>query len=200
MLSATPGQTTSFTVVTGQYKVSVGELVDGNETICAAESVSPTDIIVEAGSTASLTVSYGTPQKFSALDIKVGGLPLPLDKEQLHIQVKSGSEDAKVFDSPDKHTTSRLRRLPSSGTTTIEVTVTLNNTKYTWKQSVDLSNSLTKVYIESDKFSSVNIDTSSFVDLPINVTTDVDPSEELISLRVVSKDGTAFIYSKEVAI
>lgn len=199
VLSATPGQTKSFTVASGTYTVKVGDLVDENNTVTATATVSPTEITVEEGKTTTLKLSYGTPQKFSALDINVGQLSSPLDKEQLHVQVKVGNEEVKVFDSPTNHTTS-LRGLPSSDTATVDATLTLNNTKYTSKQSVDLSSTLINVDIGDDKISSAPIDTSSFVDLPIKVSTDLEPSGESIALRLVSKDQTAFIYSKEVPI
>jgi hypothetical protein len=198
-LSATPGQTASFKVATGKYTVEAGELVDSKETVTATASVSPTDITVEEGSTTTLTVSYGPVQKYSALDITVGQLSPPLDREQLHIQLVAGSDEPKVFDSPNNHTTS-LRRLPSSGTATVDAVLTVNNTKYTSSQSVKLSNSLIKVNIGSDDISSTKIDPSSFVELPIDVTTDLEPTGESIVLRLVSTDETAFIYSKEVAI
>ncbi|RYP20897.1 hypothetical protein DL765_002547 [Monosporascus sp. GIB2] len=198
-LAVTPGKTTSFKVASGQYTVKAGELVDANETVTATASVSPTDITLEEGSTTTLIVSYGHAQKYAALDVTVGQLSPPLDGEQLHIQVAAGSDEPKVFDSPNNHTTS-LRRLPSSGTATVDAVLTMNNTKYTSLQSIDLSNSLIKIDIGSDKISSTEIDSSSFVDLPINVTTDLEPTGESIAFRLVSTDMTAFIYSKEVAI
>lgn len=198
-LSARPGQTTSFTVASGQYNVKADELVNADETVTATPSVSPTDITVEEDSTTKLTVSYGPAQRYSALDITVGQLSPPLDKEQIHVQVAVGSEEPRAFDSPNNQTTS-LRRLPSSGTATIDAVLTLNNTKwYTSQQSVELSNSLVKVNIESDQFSSENIDTSSFVDLPINVTADPELTGDSIAFRLVSTDQTAFIYSKDIA-
>lgn len=198
-LSATPGQTKSFVVDPGTYQVTVDELVDDHETVIATASVSPTEITVEEGLTITLKLSYGTIQRFSALDINIGQLSSPLDKEQLHVEVKAGSDDVRVFDSPVNHTTN-LRRLPSSGTAIVEAMLTLNNIKYTSKQSVDLSNTLINVDIGSDNISSAPIDTSSFVDLPIKVTTDLESSSEPITLRLFSQDQTAFIYSKEVPI
>jgi hypothetical protein len=198
-LSAALGQTTSFTVAAGKYKVQVPELVDENETVVATASVSPSEITVEEGSPTKLTISYGTAQKFSALDIKVGQLSSPLDKEQIHVQVKVGDEEVKAFDSPNNTTTS-LRRLPSSGKATVTAALTLNNTKYTSEKSVDLSGTLANVDINNDTISSSGIDTSKFVDLPINVSTDIEPSGNTIALHLVSKDQTAFLYSKDVAI
>ncbi|KAG6357287.1 hypothetical protein INS49_015165 [Diaporthe citri] len=198
-LLAPPGETTPFEVATGDYTVKVDDLINENETIVATASVSPTEITVKDDATTTLTVSYGTPQKFSALDIKVGQLSSPLDKEQLHVQVKVGGGEVKVFDSPNNHTTS-VRRLPPSGTATVIATLTLNNIKYTSQQPVELSNALINVDIEDGNISSANIDTSSFVDLPIKVNTDLEPSDESIALRLVSRDQTAFIYSKEVPV
>ncbi|KAG8158106.1 hypothetical protein KVR01_011867 [Diaporthe batatas] len=192
-LSAEPGRKTSFPVATGKYKVEVDELVNDNETVAAAAAVSPTEITVEEDSNVTLTVSYGAIKKFSGLDIKVGQLSSPLDRERIHVEVRSGSDKVNEFDSPNNRTTS-LRRLPASGTATINAALTFNNTKYTSEQSVTLSNALIGVDIGSDKFSSADIDTSSFVDLPI------DRSGESVTLRLVSKDRPAFIYSKEVSL
>lgn len=194
-----PGKTTPFEVDTGDYTVTVDDLTNENETVVAAASVSPKDITVKEDIPTQLTVSYGPPQKFSALDIKVGQLSSPLDQEQLHVQVKVGDDEVKVFDSPNNHTTS-VRRLPPSGTATVIATLTLNNIKYTSQQPVKLSNALINVDIEDGNISSAKIDTSSFVDLPIKVSTDLEPSDESITLRLVSRDQTAFIYSKEVSI
>lgn len=196
---APPGKTTPFEVDTGDYTVEVDDLTDENETVVATASVSPIEITVKQDATTTLTVSYGTPQKFSALDIKVGQLSPPLDKEQLHVQVKVGGDEVKAFDSPNNYTTS-VRRLPPSGTATVVATLTLNNIKYTSQQPVELSNALINVDIENGNISSAGIDTSSFVDLPIKVSTDLDPSDESIAFRLVSRDQTAFIYSKEVPI
>lgn len=196
---APSGETTPFEVPTGDYTVKVDDLTDENETVVAPASVSPTEITVKEDAPTTLTVSYGTPQKFSALDIKVGQLSSPLDKEQLHVQVEVGGDEVKVFDSPNNYTTS-LRRLPPSGTATVTATLTLNNIKYTSQQPVELSNALINVDIEDGNISPADIDTSSFVDLPIKVTTDLGPSDESIALRLVSRDQTAFIYSREVSI
>lgn len=198
-LLAAPGQTTPFPVASGRYTVKVDELVNDDKTVHATASVSPTEITVDEGSTTTLTISYGTPQKVSALDIKIGELPSPLDNEQLHITVKAGNDIVKEFDSPANHTAS-LRGVTASGTANVNATVTINNTKYSSEQSVELSNALITVDIGSDKISSTEIDTSSFVDLPINVSTDLDPSGESIALRLVSKDQATFIYSKKVSI
>lgn len=198
-LLAAPGQTTSFTVASGKYTVKVAELVNDDDTVVATASATPTEITVEEGSTTTLTISYETPQKSSALDIKVGKLPSPLDKEQLHITVKAGGATVQEFDSPSDHTTS-LGRFPASGEATVDASLTLNNTKYFSEQSVQLSSATITVNIGSDNISSSEIDTSSFVDLPINVSTDLDLSGESIALRLVSQDKTVFIYSKEVSI
>lgn len=196
---APPGETTSFEVATGDYTVKVDDLIDENETVVATASVSPTETTVKEDAPTTLTVSYGTPQKFSALDVKVGQLSSPLDKEHLHVQVKVGDDEVKVFDSPNNHTTS-LRRLPPSGTASVIATLTLNNVKYTSQQPVQLSNALINVDIENGDISLADIDTSSFVDLPIKVSTDLEPSDEPIALRLVSRDQTAFIYSEQVPI
>lgn len=196
---APPGGTTPFEVATGDYTVEVDDLMDENETVVATASVSPAEITVEEDATTTLTVSYGTPEKFSALDIKVGQLSPPLNVEQLHVQVKVGGDEFEAFDSPNNHTTS-VRRLPPSETATVIATLTLNNIKYTSQQPVELSNALINVDIEDGNISPDYIDTSSFVDLPIKVSTDLEPSDESIALRLVSRDQAAFIYSKEVSI
>ena len=196
--SATPGQTTTFKVPSGQYTVKAGELVNANETVIATASVSPTDIKVKEGETTSLIVTYGPAQKYSALDVTVGQLSPPLAQEELRIQVAVVGGERTVFHSANNHTTS-LRRLPASGTATVDSELTVNNTKYTSSQSVGLSNTLIKVAIGSDKIKSTPVDTSKFVALPINVTSDLRLTDKSIALRLVSTDLTAVVYSKGVA-
>ncbi|KAI3332147.1 putative hydroxymethyltransferase [Xylariaceae sp. AK1471] len=197
--SATPGQTTTFKVSEGQYMVKAGELVNADETVVAIASVSSTDIKVKVGETTPLTVTYGSAQNYSALDVTVGQLSPPLAREELRIQVAVvGGGERTVFHSAN-HTT-RLRRLPATGTATIDFELTVNNTKYTSLQSVGLSNTLIKVAIGSDKIKSTPVDNSKFVALPINVTSDLGLTGESITLRLVATDLTAFVYAKEVAI
>ncbi|KAI0454098.1 putative hydroxymethyltransferase [Xylaria acuta] len=197
--SATPGQTTTIKVPSGQYTVKAGELVNADETVVATASASPTDIKVKVGETTPLTVTYGPAQKYSALDVTVGQLSPPLTQEELRIQVAVIGGTRTVFDSANNHTTS-LRRWPASGTATVDSELTVNNTKYTSSQSVGLSNTLIKAVIGSDKIKSTPVDASKFVALPINITSDPGLTGESIALRLVSTDLTSTIYAKEVAI
>ncbi|KAI3338472.1 putative hydroxymethyltransferase [Ustulina deusta] len=196
---ATPGQTTTVKVPSGQYTVKAGELVNADETVVATASVSPTEITVEVGATTLLTVSYEPVQKYSALDVTVGQLSPPLAQEELRIRVTVGGGVYTVFNSANNHTTS-LRRLPASGMATVESELTVNNTRYTSSQSVRLSNTLIEVAIGDGEITSTDVDVSEFVVLPINVTSDLKLTGESIALRLVSTDLTAFVYAKEIAV
>ncbi|KAI8954882.1 putative hydroxymethyltransferase [Xylaria longipes] len=196
---ATPGQKTTFKVPSGQYTVKADELVSANETVVATASVSPTSIEVKVGKTTTLAVTYGPVQKYSALDVTVGQLSPPLAGEEIHVQVAMAGGERTVFNSANNHTTS-LRRLPTSGTATVDSEFTVNNTKYTSSQLVCLSNTLIKVAIESNKIKSTPVDPSKFVVLPIVVTNDTGLAGKSIALRLVSTDLAAFVYAEEVSI
>jgi hypothetical protein len=159
-LSAPPGQTSTFKVATGSYRLDTAELTNFDETVVATPSVSPTLVTLAANDTARIVVSYSSVLKFSALEIQVGQLSAPLDREQLHTEVGTGSDEPETFDTPNNHTT-KLRRLPYSGTATVDAELTVNTVKYSSSQSVTLANDLSTVSIGSESFSEMQIDTSS---------------------------------------
>lgn len=141
----------------------------------------------------------GANPKTPSLSVAVGQLPPPLDKEQLRIQVATGNKIWKVFYSPANQATS-LSGSPSSGTATVAAELTVNNVKYTNSQSVKLSNTPAKVTIDNKNITQANINTTSFANLTLNITTDIQPSSDTISFRLVSADRSAFLYRKEIPI
>ncbi|GAP87121.1 putative carbohydrate binding domain protein [Rosellinia necatrix] len=197
---AIPGQTTTFTMPPGQYKVWASRLQTADQTVMADAFVSPTDIEVKTGETTSLTVAYGPVKRGGYLDVTVGQLSPPLAGEVIRIRfgLPSGGGHTITF-SPNNHT-SRFRALIGS-TYVVESDLGLNNTKYASRQTVTISDKLTVLHIEDNNIKPELVDTSEFVSMGINVTSGVSFKDKSIALRLESTDYTEmkYVYTKDVA-
>lgn len=195
-----PGETISPSVVSGNYTVKVDDLADEAQTVVATAIVSPDQITVVTGETTTVKVTYGNVSKYSALNVEVGQLPSPIEKEQLHVTVvkTSTGELLADFSSPGNRKT-ELRRLPSSGKADINAQITLNNVKYSFFSTISLSNTLFKVSIDQDNIKSKEIDSSGFVDLPISLLSDVTDPDTVISVRL-SSEASDLIYEQAIPV
>ncbi|KAM4054866.1 hypothetical protein HRG_014932 [Hirsutella rhossiliensis] len=181
------GTTTSGNVPEGTYNVTVKDLTTSDETTAATAEVDPDSVTVETGGETSVKVTYGDVKHYSAINLTIGKIS-GLEGEQFQVKVveKSSGSTLAEFTSPGDYTTA-LRWLPSSGTAVISVaSTTLNNVEYSFEsQNQDLSAKLFEVSFSDDNVKKKDIDTKSFVKLPIKVDTDakVDVS---ISVRLSS--------------
>ncbi|KAI0596739.1 putative hydroxymethyltransferase [Biscogniauxia sp. FL1348] len=197
-LSLSPGETKSFQVVSGKYVIKADDLTTEKETIVAPAEVLPSEITVETDETKTIKVTYGKVYKYCSLDVKVGQLDSPINKEQLHVKViqQEDGETLAEFYSPTNHTTA-VRQLPLSGDADIEANLILNNLKYVASKSTSLVNEPICVTIDQSDFETKDIDTSGFVDLPIEIDTDSKKLDATISVRLTSSDKT-LIYTQVI--
>lgn len=182
--------TTPFTVPFGTYDVIAYELTIPEQTVVAIAQVSPNKVTVITGEETTVNLTYGAVSKYSALDVTIGNLSSPIDQEKFHVQVIEQGTNKILADffSPTNHTT-KERRLPSSGTVNINTQITLNNVKYFATKSQDLSNTLYEVSITETDVKTEDIDSSSFVELPVEVDTDLDSNQTLhVRLTSTNKD------------
>lgn len=199
-LSAVPGKTSSFTVVAGDYTVSASELSNDTQTTVAAAQVTPEKITVTTGETTTLKVTYGAATKYSAINVTVGQLSSPIDKERLHVRIADTSSGKVLEDffSANNHTT-ELRRLPTSGEVDIEAQVTLNNVKYDYIKTISLSHNLIEVEIDESDVKSSKVDTSDFVDLPVTLQADFKLSDASVPVRLISSSSDV-IYAQDIPV
>ena len=194
--TVTPGTTSAFQIPPGTYTVAAAELTNQDQTVVATAQVSPSTITVANNEATALDVTYNPVDKYSAIDVTIGSIS-PLQKELFHVNVVSSGQTLADFWSPANHTTS-LRRLPSSGTIDVSVdTITLNDVQYLFNtQSVDVSAELYQVpFPQADGV--IDIDTTSFVELPIVVTTELT-LDTTITVRLVGPSPGNLIYTQEV--
>lgn len=200
-LSITPGSSQDFSLVSGSYTATAGELANSDETAVASASVSPTSFSLDTGASATLQVTYGSAQTYCSLDVIIGQLTAPVDTERLHVAVLDHSTGKPVisdFFSANNSTTA-LRRLPTSGSVDIVAQITLNNVKYSATKSVTLSNQLIKVPIAQSDISQANVDTSDFVNLPITLQSDISQAGATSLVRLVSS-SMDFIYTQDISV
>ncbi|KAI1204587.1 putative hydroxymethyltransferase [Annulohypoxylon truncatum] len=199
-LTATPGETESYQVAAGTYNVEAAELANSDETVVATALVSPSQVEVQVGAESAVSVTYGVVQKYSALDVSIGSLSSPIDKEPLHVKVVDNST-ATVIDEflSSNNRTTNLRRLPASGSVDVSAQITLNNVKYSAVKTVQLSGSLIQVSVGQSDIKTENIDTTGFVDLPVQVQTDLTGSSGTISVRLTSANKD-LIYTQQLSV
>ena len=180
--------TTPFTVPSGTYAVIADELTIPEQTVVATAHVSPDIVTVTTGEETTVNMTYGAVSKYSALDVTIGNLSSPVDQEEFHVQVieQRTNQILADFFSPTNHTTEE-RRLPSSGTIKINAQIILNNVKYFATKSQDLSNTLYVVSITETDVRTADIDSTGFVELPVEVDTDLE-SDQTLHVRLTSMD------------
>ncbi|KAK0670170.1 putative carbohydrate binding domain protein [Cercophora samala] len=201
-LDVTPGQTTVFNVPAGSYTVTAAELVNANETVVANARASPGQLTVVTGQSAAIAVSYTAVNKHSALNVTLQQLSSPIDNERLSVSVIDGSSGQPLSNSflSDNNQTTALRRLPASGSAVVSTEILLNNVKYSASKTVTLSNSLIEVAITSSDVKTQDIDTTGFVELPIQVTSETTTrAGKVIPIRLQSTKS-ALVYSENVDI
>ena len=127
----------------------------------------------------------------------IGNLSSPVDQEEFHVQVIEQGTNKILADffSPTNHTTEE-RRLPSSDTANINDQITLKNVKYFATNGQDLSNTLHKVSIAGTDVKTEDVDSSSFVELLVEVDTDLN-SDQTLYVRLTSTDNDR-VYTQAV--
>ena len=197
-LEAILGKTTSFPAFSGTFKAIADELATLDQTVVAVPKVSPTDFTVETDEHVGLEVTYSAVQKYSALDIKIGALQSPIDGEELHVKVIEHDSKTVLADffSPDNHTT-KLFRLPATGSADIDARITLNNTEYSAEMSNPLSNEVVYVTLDQSAIKTQDVDVEGFVTLPIEVDGDLQSGKELF-VRIRSTDDPNVVYTEQV--
>ncbi|KAI4861794.1 putative hydroxymethyltransferase [Hypoxylon rubiginosum] len=197
-LSVVLGKVKANKVAAGTYTITADELTNSDETVVATAQVSPSSVSVKVGETTTVKLAYSTVQKYSALDVSIGQLSPPLNKEQLHGKVIDYATGAELrdFHSPSNHLT-KLRRLPASGNANVSAQILLNNVQYLAIKPTSLENKLVEVSISQSDIVTAEIDTTGFVTLPIKINTDLKSSSNVISVRL-SAAKSDLIYTQEV--
>ncbi|KAL9612162.1 MAG: hypothetical protein Q9167_003241 [Letrouitia subvulpina] len=187
-LLAPLGATTPFSVPSGTYAVTADELTTPEQTVVATAQVSPDKVTVQTHEDIPINVTCDLVGKYSALDIIIGVLSPPVDKEEFHVKVIERSTNNTIADffSASNHT-NKLRRLPSSGTVYINVQIILNNIRYYATKSRYLSNNLIQVSVGQADIRKERVDSSYFVGLPVKVDTPIQ-SHQAISVCLRSMD------------
>ncbi|PWI75766.1 hypothetical protein PCL_06424 [Purpureocillium lilacinum] len=190
-VKALPAATIEEKIHTGTYAVTAPDLATEDETTVAAAQVDPTSVTVVSSETTDVAVTYGEVSKYSAIDVIVGDLP-ELSDEQLHVTIRDQSGGPPIADlTSSVNKTTSLRRLPAAGIATVSVDpIVLNNVEYSFNvQVLELSSKLFQVSFTEKNLTVKPIDTTGFVKLPIEVSTDLSlPST--IQVRLVSDAGT----------
>ncbi len=197
-LQAVLGTTTPIKAFSGTYKAVADELATQEQTVVAIPIVSPAKVTVGTDEHTGVEVTYGTVNKYSALDVKIGDLQSPIDKEQVHIKVIDQDTQKPIADffSPHNHTT-KLLRLPTSGTAVVHAQITLNNTKYFAEKSEHLSNNILHVTLGRNEIKEQSVDVKGFVTLPIEVDGDLQSGKDLF-VRIQSTENSNVVYTQKV--
>jgi hypothetical protein len=196
-ITAPLNETTSINLAAGTYTVAAEELATTEETVVADTQVSPSSITVVTGESTDVNVTYGEVNRYSAIDVIIGNIP-PLGDEELHVIVTNQDTGDTLADfySPTDNTTS-LRRLPPSGTFEARIDpITLNNVQYSFDpKSQSVSAALYEFFFSLDDLHETPIDTTGFVELPIEVKTDLVVPDASIAVRLSS---SSMIYKQTV--
>ena len=197
-LEAVLGTTTPISAFSGTYNVVVDELATREQTVVAIPEISPARVTVETDKHTGVEVKYSAVTKYSALDLKIGALPSPIDKEELHVKVieQNTQKPLGEFFSPHNHTT-KLLRLPESGTADVQAQITLNNTKYFAEKNGHLSNQVLQVTLGQSDIKTENVDVRGFVTLPIEVGGDLQSGKGLF-VHIKTLGDAKVVYTQQV--
>lgn len=186
------GTTTPVKLQEGTWEVTVEELVNADETTVAPPILSVSKITIERGASVPISVTYGKPKKYSAIDITIGNIN-ELKKEKFHVTVVQKSRVLGLADFWATYgETTHLRRLPVVGSIVVNVaSITLNNTQYRFKPRVieELSDKLFKINIGLPDVTKIPIDTTGYVDLPIYVNTKNNLEKVPLPVRITSQNA-----------
>ncbi|KAI2470788.1 putative hydroxymethyltransferase [Annulohypoxylon bovei var. microspora] len=199
-LTGTPGETKSYTVEVGTWKVVATEISTSDGTVVAPAQASPDQIEVRLNKESDIAVTYGEIQRYCTIDVHIGSLSTPIDTEQLHVQVIDHDTQklyGDFFSLNDR--TKELRRIPTEGSVDICAWLVLNNVQYDALQTKQLSNSLIEVSINKDDIKTKNIDLPELVVLPVSVQPFLSDSKETAPVRLTSK-SKEFIYAQQVSV
>ena len=192
------GKTTSFPALPGTYKAVADELASQDQTVAAAPKVSPANFTVKASGHVSIEVTYPEVQKYSALDIKIGALKSPIDREELHVKVIEYDSKKVLADFlGSSNSTTRLVRLPETGPVHVDAEITLNNIKYTAEASKHLSNEVLQVTLDQSAIKQQSVNIESFVTLPIDVDGALQSGKKF-SVRIRSEGNSNVVYTQLV--
>ncbi|KAI1407672.1 putative hydroxymethyltransferase [Hypoxylon sp. FL1857] len=193
-----PGETRLYKATSGKYTVAAAELISPNETAVATSKALPGQVVVETGEETVIQVTYGVVREYCAMDVVIGQLSSPIDKERLHVKVvESATENilADFFGSGNQKVD--LRRLPDEGSVEVSARVTLNNVTYIAVQTTQLVNDLIRIAINQSDIETQDLDTSGFVDLPIEIGSSFNKPGATLSLRLISTSANV-IYTQIV--
>jgi hypothetical protein len=183
------GATTSVTLQQGDYTVQADDVHTNDLTVDAPLVISPAKFTLSAGVTVPINVTFGTVERTAALDIAIDKLT-GLDNETLNVSVidKASGKTLAAFKSATG-TTTPLRSLPASGTAQIRIdNIGVNDTRYAFNvPDVALQNSLQTVKITNAQVAATTIDTTGFVRVPINVTSD-ESLQQTVQVRLTASD------------
>ena len=204
-ITITPGAASTFQILCGTYTVAVTDLSNQDQTVVAIPQLTTNTISVVNGQETTLGMTYGSINKYSAIDVTVGNIS-PLQGEKFHVTLLSSGQIVADFWSPANCTTP-LRRLLPFGTIDISVDpIALNNVLYSFdSQTFSVEHELHAVgFIQADRVSAIS--DSDFVKLSIVVKTDltldasntvrlVGPSPEMLTYtqQVEIKSGTTIV-------
>ncbi len=190
--------TTSATLSQGDYSIQGDNVSTDDQTVVAPMIVAPSQVTVNVGSTASVNVSFGAVQRSAALDISIGALS-GLATETLNVTVadKASGKSLAAFSS-GINTTTPLRSLPVSGTAQISIDkFTVNNVGYSFAiADVTLANKLQTVSITDSMVKTSPLDTSGFVQLPV----DIDAEAALPRQLTLRLTGNGMSYTQTVSV
>ncbi|WP_246642065.1 hypothetical protein [Paraburkholderia edwinii] len=190
------GATVSQTLEQGDYTIQGNSVSTVDQTVIAPLVISPDQMTIGVNGTATVDVSFGPLQRSSALDIAIGTLS-GLEAETLNVTIvdaTSGKTLAAFSSGID--TTTPVRLLPASGTAQIRIDdISLNNVFYSFSDiQVVFANQLQTVQISDSLVQRTPVDTSGFVTVPIDVTSEATLSQE-VTMRLV---GGSMTYTQTI--
>lgn len=177
----------SLSMAQGTYQITASDLSTDDQTVIAPVVVAPPEVDVAIGQTSDVSVVFDTVQYYSALDVSIGDLQ-GLANETLAVTVTDqGSGTVLASFSAGPGSVTSLRKLPASGTAVITVQpMTVNNVSYTFDvPPVTLANSLQTVTISDANVTTAPVDTTGFVNVPIDMQVSSAVSDSLV-IRIVS--------------
>ncbi|WP_187645264.1 hypothetical protein [Cupriavidus campinensis] len=185
--TVSPGTTTPLALPAGTYTVTASPLSNYAGTVVSTAHVQPSTVTVTPGTTSVIMVLYDPGTYTAALDISIGDIPVLAD-ELLDVTVvpRSAVDPIAAFSTPPGHLT-QLRGLPLLGVADINVaTIAVNNVRHSFpSQHRTLETTLQFVSFTAADMRSTPVNTSTFVTLPVVITSDVTVTAPL-DVRLVA--------------
>ncbi|MDE1183078.1 hypothetical protein [Paraburkholderia sp.] len=174
------GQTTQVTLPQGTYAIRGDNVETADQTVSAPLVIGPQNVTVTTGQATRVSVGFGPMQRYAALDVEIGTLT-GLATETLHVTLTdtvTGQTLASFVSGVA--TTTALRRLPATGLAVLSIDdIALNDLSYRFAATtVTLANRLQTLAIDNTDVRTVTVDTSGFVNVPVNVVADLTRSRQ----------------------